>query len=36
MDTAIAVTSLEALGAPVSQLDGAQADGTVVLPGLGF
>ena len=32
----IAVTALEALGAPVAQLDGAQADGTVVLPGLNF
>lgn len=30
----IAVTALMALGAPVSQLDGAQQDGTVVLPGL--
>jgi arylsulfatase A-like enzyme len=32
----IAVTALEALGAPVTQLDGAQIDGTVGLPGLGF
>jgi arylsulfatase A-like enzyme len=32
----IAVTALEALGAPISQLDGAQIDGTAVLPGLGF
>ena len=32
----IAVTALEALGAPVSELDGAQADGTVGLPGLGL
>jgi len=30
----IAVTALTALGAPVNQLDGAQQDGTVVLPGL--
>ena len=32
----VAVTILEALGAPVTQLDGAQIDGTVVLPGLSF
>ena len=30
----VAVTALEALGAPVTELDGAQADGTVGLPGL--
>lgn len=30
----VAVTALTALGAPVNQLDGAQQDGTVVLPGL--
>jgi arylsulfatase A-like enzyme len=30
----VAVTAVLALGGPVSQLDGAQADGTVVLPGL--
>lgn len=34
--TQIAVTALLALGAPVTQLDGAQIDGTVVLPGLEF
>jgi len=32
----IAVTALLALGAPVTELDGAQADGTVALPGLNF
>jgi arylsulfatase A-like enzyme len=32
----VAVTILQALGAPVSQLDGAQVDGTLVLPGLGW
>jgi arylsulfatase A-like enzyme len=32
--TQVAVTALAALGAPVSQLDGAAYDGTVVLPGL--
>jgi hypothetical protein len=32
----VAVTALTALGAPVQQLDGAQIDGTVVLPGLGL
>jgi hypothetical protein len=30
----VAVTAVLALGAPVSQLDGAAADGTAVLPGL--
>lgn len=32
----VAVTAVMALGAPVAQLDGAAADGTAVLPGLGF
>lgn len=32
----VAVTVVQALGGPIGQLDGAQADGTVVLPGLGM
>lgn len=32
----VAVTAVMALGANIAQLDGAEADGTAVLPGLGF
>ena len=32
----VAVTAVSALGAPITQLDGAMEDGTVVLPGLGL